>query len=149
MTGWTIYPSVSIASLMYPVWSCCCLLPPQEVKGWWILGEQQHLLGAEEGAWLQSHRVSYTVVTPELQITHTHFNPLSLYFDPGWFWWRTIHIHIAYSLFLQFIKVIALIASPYLICVNIFMQAYYENVDQFWHFCAHISTCFVVLNLLN
>lgn len=64
------------------------------------------------------------------------FRPAQLlYCDPGWFWWcpypsLTIHIQYCSSL-LQFIQVIALIASAYLCCVNMFMQTYYENVDTF------------------
>lgn len=42
----------------------------------------------------------------------------------------TMHIQYWSSL-LQFIKVIALIASAYVSCVNMFMQTYYENVDTF------------------
>lgn len=121
------------------------LLPPQEVKGWY-LGEQQHILGAEEG--LHPHRFSDAVVTPALQITHIS-DPHSLYCDPGWFWWRlypNLTIHTQYwSSLLQFIQVIALIASAYISCVNMFMQKYNENVDTFWQ----IFTWYVTLSHLN
>lgn len=35
------------------------------------------------------------------------------------------------------VHLIALVASAYLTCVNMFMQAYYVNVDQFKQFCPH------------
>ena len=65
---------------------------------------------------------------------HTHLDLHSLYCDPGWFWWclcSSLAIRIQYCLlYCRFIKVMALIASAYLSCVNMFMQAYYENVDK-------------------
>lgn len=123
------------------------LLPPQEVKGW-HLGEQQHILGAEEGPWLQPHRFSHSVVTSELLIAHI-FKPAQ-----PLMWSRLVlvtsvsqsYIHIPYwSSLLLFIKVNALIASAYISCVNMFMQTYPENVDTFWHFFAHVSTWYVSL----
>ncbi len=58
------------SSIFHSVHKCLAfLLTPQEIKGWY-LGEQQHVLGAEEGLWLHPPRFSHAVVTPELQITH-------------------------------------------------------------------------------
>lgn len=75
----------------------CFSSPPQEVKRW-RLGEQQHILGTEEGCWLLPHRFPHAVVTPDPLRSCTCFlNLHSLLCDPGWFWWRlpsvlTIHI---------------------------------------------------------
>lgn len=114
-----------------------CLASPQEIERW-KLGEQQHVLGAEEGSQLRPHGFSYSVVmtTPELHTDCTHaFQPAQPL--P---WSRLVLVtstlqprrpHSVLSSLLQFIKVIALIASAYLSCVNMFMQAYYENVDRF------------------
>lgn len=128
--------------------SCASFLSPQEGTGRY-LGEQQHVLGAEERPWLWPCRFPYTVVTVCCR-SYKHLDLHSLYCD---LWSRLVlvmsvsHSDHPHSV-LEFIRVIALIASAYLSCINTFMQTYYENVAQFavgqFHFFAcipHIMLC--------
>lgn len=119
-----IYGKVSMSVLNTKYLVLTYLL--QEVKGWY-LGEQQHILGAEEGPWLHPNRFPYAVVTPELQNSQ-HFDLHRLYCNPGWVVVisQPYHPHSV-----QFIKVNALIASAYVSCDKMFMQTYDMNVDRF------------------
>lgn len=109
-------------------------LPPQEVKGWY-LGEQQHILGATEGPWLHPNRFPCTLVTAEQQILHILNCTTSTVIKTG-FCIHSLTINIQHrSSLLRFIKVIALIASAYLSCVNMFMQTFYRIAESFGKCC--------------
>lgn len=113
------------------------LLPPQEVKGWY-LGEQQHILGAEEGPRLLPRRFSYAVVTSELQIMHI-FDLHSLFCDPGWFWWCLYSVlPCTFSTGLLHCSVTALIVSAYIkLCKRV-----YANILECWYiFAWYVTLC--------
>lgn len=91
---------------------------PQEVKGGG-LGEQRHLLGAEEGTRLRSHGFSCSVVTAEQQLAHISTCTASTVIQAG----SGDACSPAYHLHsdLVFIRVLALITSASLRCGNVRM----------------------------
>lgn len=98
------------------------------------MGEQQHVLGAEEGPWLLPHRFPHAVVTPDLQIMHMFFKtaqpPLRsrLVLVTSAFGLSRPHLAPVF-LYCSFIALIA--TSAHWSCFNLFMQSCHANVCTF------------------
>lgn len=94
------------------------------------MGEQLHILGAERGPWICPHRLSDTVVTPELQITQLQPPMIQADFD-------AVHNPVSSSQHsvsaLHSIKVIAL--RDVLRWVHIYSRAFVRILLCFWKIC--------------